>query len=601
MASDRTANIRLEIKNSGFKSGLKDAEKAATGVAARMSSAFKAAGGALKGISGIAGTGFRTLESVIGDISLTGLIKGAIESKAQFQRLGFAVQAATGNKADIGAMRDELQAMALDTGQSTKDLADHFQDLLTKTGDLDFTKSALKDIAVASTASGHSMGTLVEIIDGVNQQFGVTKEQVPDVLAQMLSLGNKSGVALEDFAAKFELVAASANKAGLEGTEGLSQTAAVMKFANDALGGMKKGVAAATGLFDLLGNKQERTMALLKLGISPSAVKGGPMDAIKAMIQATGGKKEKLEVAVGAEQAKLLVEMGKEYASTFDSTKGDVQTKTKAALDALDSSLRSAARSTLSAADVQGAAADAMKGPQANINKALEMLSQSFNNPAMMEGISALAGALPVLANAVGQAAGWIAKTGSTVYSAMSEAIEEIKSWDKPVRSALDTGDGRNTNVSESIRAWNRTKSMYEKQAKYAGRDTPDEAYQKELNRRPEHDIDAEIAASRRERAQKAFNSPGASAQERAEAWAEMQRSASAADRSRAIAAPAAGAPGAPGAAGGAVDSQAVGQAAGAAAGRAAADAVSSKPVTVKVTIEDKTKGGVQPGYAFRQ
>jgi hypothetical protein len=120
-------------------------------------------------LSHIKGT-MLTLGGIAGGVGLAEMGKHALNAELQFKRLNFAIKAGTGKEFAGGyrALQKQIQSMAVETGQTTKDLAGSFQHLFTKTGDLSFTSSAIKDIAKASTASGHSMESLVEVVDGAN-------------------------------------------------------------------------------------------------------------------------------------------------------------------------------------------------------------------------------------------------------------------------------------------------------------------------------------------------------------------------------------------------------------------------------------------------
>jgi hypothetical protein len=411
--ADKTATLSLRLRKSGFSDGLRDAENEAKrrgksmgdAIGEGLKSGAKHGLGEVKNaLSHIKGT-ILTLGGIAGGVGLAEMGKHALNAELQFKRLNFAIKAGTGKEFAGGyrALQKQIQSMAVETGQTTEDLAGSFQHLFTKTGDLSFTSSAIKDIAKASTASGHSMESLVEVVDGANGAFGITKEEVPDTLAGILSLSNKTGLSMEEFAAKLEMVGVHAKDLGLKGVKGFQATAGILGVADSALGGIRKGAPAVISLFDKLGNTAERNKAAMALGIDPKKLKGNAIDMIGQITAATRGDPKKLEKAFGGNEVKLLSALGESYARTFDDTKGSVKEKSAAAMEAFKASMEEVAKSGAAPADVNAAFADAMDTGQKKIEGALEKLKQSFTKPEVVAALEKLAAAMPAIADGFGK------------------------------------------------------------------------------------------------------------------------------------------------------------------------------------------------------
>lgn len=412
---EAVATVKLTLKDHGFRSSFESLKGRVKRGAGEMGQELsRSIGQGLKGgLDAVRGMASRLKEvggiavGLVGGIGIAGLVKGAIDTKKQFRELGFTL-ANLGAGDQLGRVRGELEALANQTGQSTGEVTAAFEHLLSKTGDLDFTSKTMKAIAATATATGANMETLADIMDGVNSAFGITGEQAPDVMAQMASLFKRSGVSAEEFAAKFEIVGQTAEKAGLKGREGLTQTAALLVKADASLGGMRKSIPAVTGLLDQLSTKAGRAEVFGKLGIGGAAGTDA-MGAIRKIMAATQGRKDVIEKAFGGAQANLLVGLGKDFAGAFERTKGDVNTKTKAGLEAFDAALAQAGKSQLSAADIQQKAAEAMDDPDKKIQVTLNRLGQAFAKPQMMAAIDRLASSLPTLADAAARALDFIA------------------------------------------------------------------------------------------------------------------------------------------------------------------------------------------------
>lgn len=422
--ADKTATLSLKLRKSGFSDGLRDAENEAKRRGKSMGDAIgeglkngaKSGLGEVKSaLSHIKGT-MLTLGGIAGGVGLAEMGKHALNAELQFKRLNFAIKAGTGKEFAGGyrALQQQIQSMALETGQSTEELAGSFQTLFSKTGDLSFTSSAIKEIAKASTASGNSMASLVDVVDGANGAFGITKEEVPETLAGILSLANKTGLSMEDFAAKLEMVGVHAKDLGLKGVKGFQATAGIMGVADAALGGIRKGAPAVISLFDKLGNTAERNKAAMALGIDPKKLKGNAIDMIGQITAATRGDPKKLEKAFGGNEVKLLAALGDSYAKTFDETKGSVKEKSAAAMDAFKTSMDEVAKSSVSTGDVNQAFSDSMNTGQKQIENALEKLKMSFTKPEVIDALTKLAGAIPAVAEGFEKLVGFAMKNPGT-------------------------------------------------------------------------------------------------------------------------------------------------------------------------------------------
>lgn len=400
--AERSTGIRVNVKP-GDKSGLRDIENEGRKVGGSLKSAIggalsegmkggtEAVKGLLSGVKGLVGT----IGGLAGGLGVAELAKHAVTSQGEIRRLAFRIGETREGARQLGV---DLRKMAVDTGQPVEELTEKFADLRTKSGDTDFTKASMKAVAEAATATGYAMQPLVDIVDATNAAFAVTAEEVPDTLATMIGLANKSGLSIEEFAQKFELVGVSAKAAGLEGQDGLQKTAALMAMADASAGGLRKGLPALTSLLDTLGNKAARTPVLLRMGINPN-VKGDATDVIGEILKKTGGRKEELEKSFGGAQLKLLVDMGKSYAEAFEGTKGNVKAKTEAGLSAYQAALKAAGTSTLTAADIQRQFAEEMQSSDRQISVAMERLKAAFAKPEVVGAIEKMMGLMPKLAS----------------------------------------------------------------------------------------------------------------------------------------------------------------------------------------------------------
>ena len=402
--ADREARARLTLNASSFQKGIKDASRGVAAEARSMGQAMSSglSAGAKGGLDSIKSM-FSSIKSVamglgavVGGIGLAGLVKGAIDLQTKFRQLGFTLHS-VGKMSSLPEVTADLKKLALETGQTTSELTDNFKELVRTTGDLDFAREAFPAIAKTATVTGQSVASLTGIVDGMNSAFGITGDEVPDMLAHIAELTSKSDVSAEELAGKFEQIGDAAKHAGITGAAGMQQTLALLIQAQSATGSMRKAISGLTPLLDELGTKTGRAGAFAKLGIADQG--GNALDAMKQVIKATGGKKEQIAKAFGGTQANILVELGKDYASTFKATKGSVQEKTKAALAAFDAALAKAGESQTKAADINTMAAHPMANdPALQIQQGIEKLQQAFTQPEIIASMQSLAKSLPPLA-----------------------------------------------------------------------------------------------------------------------------------------------------------------------------------------------------------
>ncbi|HKQ70999.1 MAG TPA: phage tail tape measure protein, partial [Polyangiaceae bacterium] len=334
------------------------------------------------------------------------LSKRALDVREKFQNLAFTIQAGTGVTQDWQSLMREVQGSAIATGQSTNELADAFGSVFEAVGDADYAKAAMKTIATQATATGDSIETLASIAGTLNEKFGVTAKDLPEALAIAKGLGSKGGVSIQDMADKLSVLGASAKRAGLQGIEGFQAMIAIANSGDDALGGLKKNVAAVTALFDKMTESGQQKEIQKSFGIDVKTMlkKGAdPIGVVETILRKTRGNKEKIEAVFQGEEGKLLVDLGKKYAATFDATAGNVETKTQAAVDAFNASLEEAGRSNLNAAQIQTEAARRAQEPQRRLASSLEQLSAKFTDPKIFSAIDRLSDSLPPLTEKMGK------------------------------------------------------------------------------------------------------------------------------------------------------------------------------------------------------
>lgn len=437
---EKTAGIKVNVK--GDKSGIRELENETKRAAGGMKAALRGAldeglkGGtdAVKGllsdVKGLAGT----FVGLVGGFGLAEITKQALEARSKFSDLSAGIRFAGGTAADAKAATDQAQKSALAWAQDSMKVADAFTSIRDETGDLGFAQSSIDTISIAARGAHKELGSVAAITGTLNEKFGITSEELPDALADVVGLSAKGGVGFEDMAEKLGLIGAYAKEGGLQGREGLGQIVGMLNLADNANGSFKKGISAVGGLLEQLGNAAGKAKIGSALGISGRDMGGNVVQQIEAIMRATKGQKSQLEKAFGGEQLKLLVDLGKTYSQAFDETKGSVKDKSAAALAALRDSFTDASKSTVTWADIQKEASSSMNEAPQKIATATEKLRQAFQSEKMQAALGKIIDRLPQLAELIAKIADFAADNplgagaavigGTFAKGALTSAIE---------------------------------------------------------------------------------------------------------------------------------------------------------------------------------
>lgn len=414
--AEKAASVKLGLKNKGFVDGLKDAKNKGTAEAQALGRSFSQhlSAGMRGGLASVK-QGFSSLKTFVAGLGLFAGLPGlkdqvmhAVQMEGKYRHLAFAIRAGTGEAVRWQSIQKAIGDTAVQWGQDTDDLLGTYKELFEATGDAKFAEASMKSIGMAATATGESIQDLTGLTGVLNENFGLTADEVPDALAQIFALSKQGGVGFGDLAAKLGVVGSSATAAGLDGKEGLSKILAMLNLTDGKTKNFKAGLKAVSDLVETLGNKTTRAKPLAQLGITGN-VKGDVTDVIGQILQKTKGQKGQLEKAFGGEQLKFLVGLGDTYSKAFESTQGDVKTKTAAALAAYNEALTQAGKSTMTGADLQKQAAEEMLSPEKQMASSLARIEQAFARPEITAAVTKLAKHLPALAEAAAQAIGWIA------------------------------------------------------------------------------------------------------------------------------------------------------------------------------------------------
>jgi hypothetical protein len=349
--------------------GLSDAGKAGLDALKGSISNLKSA---VMGVAGIAG-GFGVVE----------FARRAIASESAFKKLAFQIRAGTGEMMNWKNMQRDAQATALKFGHTTEEIGKSISDLYQAVGDPKFAQDASKVVAEMATGAHEPLETMTNLAGGLNEKFGITAQQLPDVLASVVSLGNKGGVSVGDLADKIGIIGANAKGAGLDGEKGFKLLVGMLNIADNATGTLKKGIGGVTGIIEGITNNTlgESLKKNLQFDLAKAKKQGLEFDDILGqIIEKSGGSHDNLAKVFAGDQLKVVTELAKVYQEGFDSTKGSKAEKTKGAWAAYEAAIADASKSALTVKDIQEEAAREMETPEKKIATAMEKLAQVFTS-----------------------------------------------------------------------------------------------------------------------------------------------------------------------------------------------------------------------------
>lgn len=424
--ADKKLGVKVELNPD--KRGLKELDQETKRTASSMKAALGGAlseglkGGtdAVKGLLSDLKKGVGQIGGLLGGLGAAELARGAIEAKSRWSALQFQIKSAGGTAQDFVRVQERIQKAALTSAQDSMKMVDVFDGLRQKTGSVAVAADLIEDVGTASRGAHKELEQVGKVSGALSKGFGIKAgDEMRGALADVVGLAEKGGGNFEQLAASLESYGAIAKQAGLQGREGLAQYVGLLNVAARSTGSFEAGAGAMNSLVEQLSRRTGKYEIAAKVGISTTNLGKTPEDAITGILRATGGNRMKLERAFQGDQLKVLLELGKTYAASFEATKGDVRTKTAAASDAVRAAFTQASKSAVSWADISGEAAKEMESGPAKIAAATERLRQAVAKPEVVAGIEKMLNQLPkvadVLAKVVGFAADNPAAAGAAV------------------------------------------------------------------------------------------------------------------------------------------------------------------------------------------
>lgn len=335
-----------------------------------------------------------------GALSLGGGIKAGLELNSLYKDVAFHMRTATDEAVKFEDVQKHVEATAGKWKQANEEVARSYDDLFTKTKDIDFAQKASDEVAkfAAAGAARGNMEVLTKLAGDLGDKFGIAADDIGEAMATIQATGR-----LPEMAENMHEIGAAARAFGMEGTEGLEKYVSMLEVAKSSMKDIPTAIAGFTAIMEPLQNVDQRKEIEKKLKIKLSTDTGElKKNAIEEILGATGGQSEELSKIFSSDSLKIMTEFGKVYSEAFDGVAGTFQEKTEAGMDAFNKALAEAQPDSGKAKrQVEESAADNIDDPLVQLRGAIEKVKTAFAQPKMIKAIEKLAEKLPALADAL--------------------------------------------------------------------------------------------------------------------------------------------------------------------------------------------------------
>jgi hypothetical protein len=315
----------------------------------------------------------------------------ALESKTR--DIAISTRGSGQEAVDPGMLAKEFQrTAAASPGQTAEGIADAVKAFTTKTGDLATARKLQGTFATLASASGTDAKDIGASAADLMQKFGIKDEgEMQNALGKLYMQGKAGSFELSDAAAKFPMMAAAAQRFGLDkGAKGVATLGGLSQIARESTGSADQAGTAVEAMFRQLVSK---STDLKSKGVEVFQKNGQArdiQDVLVDTISKVGGndlaaKKVGLQKVFGDEGIRAISPLIDAFAQAVKEGKDPVQ--------ALRDKLAAAIDVTGAWTDVQKDAATRQQSAEAKLSAAWESLSAKLGTsvtPVLTKFVEAL-------------------------------------------------------------------------------------------------------------------------------------------------------------------------------------------------------------------
>jgi len=215
--------------------------------------------------------------------------------------------------------KDQIRTAAIKNRTSSSEITAALEAIVTKTGDLEFAKNNIENIAIAIRATGAAGSDIGAILS----EFQKMGKKSPKVVMEMLNIlatqGKEGAFVLKDVAKLGERLFAAY---GPKNVKAVREMGAMLQFIRRGTGSSEQATTAMEAVIRVLNDSKKIKALQKKAGINvfdPEMAKKGieqlrPLkDIIIEMIEASGGKSSLLSEVLDAEALKAFNDLKNQY------------------------------------------------------------------------------------------------------------------------------------------------------------------------------------------------------------------------------------------------------------------------------------------------
>lgn len=249
---------------------------------------------------------------------------GAIVYQAGRQIIGFesdltrlSIQAGKSAEEQI-ALKKEIVDTGIETGQLRDDVLGGISAMVEKNGDLEFARNMMKDIGIASTATGASFADMGILAVQLRDKMGLAGGEIKTALNTLTVQGKAGAFTLENLAGLGERLFTSAGRLGIQGMGGIREFGAFAQVARMGTGSAEQATTAVERVMASIIDKQDQ---IGKLGFNIFEDKDAQKykslsDILKGTIKAAKGNEKILGKIFGEEGIRGVSTLAKAYRET---------------------------------------------------------------------------------------------------------------------------------------------------------------------------------------------------------------------------------------------------------------------------------------------
>ncbi len=404
----REAAVRVNMKNAGFLSGLREmgdkvnsaGTRMGRAIAGPMKAGISEAKSSMSNMMGSFQDHIKTAATLGGAFSVGKFVQDAIGDQSTYRDLAYELSKVTTQFTSWQDVFNYIDPIGDAVGQTGDATAGAFKQIFEATGNLEYSQGVLEAVGAAATASGRDIGDYAQLAQLAFRKFGMSAEDFKQNIAAVDAQLGVGGGNLDAMTAKFGMMSTEAVEAGLGGADGMMKLLGAMRAVDNEVG--EKAPGAFKAMFVMLKDGTKGLAALEKAAGVKFAPDMDAFDKLKEMLKSDKGRKA-MELSFTGDTRSLFDSLVKPFdAAVEEATKGGKKQKDAVTegLSAFDKAMGKMGKSSATYAELQDKVAERMKNdPTVIFKMAVEKMSGAFSDPRMFTALEKLAQKLPVVAD----------------------------------------------------------------------------------------------------------------------------------------------------------------------------------------------------------